>query len=92
GFRMDAAPLIIATKGADVVKPVAQFDMLRKFREFLQWRMGDSIVLAEANILPKDNFEYFGDDGDRMQMMVNFQVNQAMVYAFASADTRSIGK
>ncbi|MBC2803999.1 alpha-amylase family protein [Rhizobium ruizarguesonis] len=92
GFRMDAAPFIIATKGADVVKPVEQFDMLRKFREFLQWRLGDSIVLAEANILPKDNFEYFGDDGDRMQMMFNFQVNQALFYAFASADTRPLKK
>ncbi|MGO7415713.1 alpha-amylase family protein [Rhizobium ruizarguesonis] len=92
GFRMDAAPFIIATKGADVVKPVEQFDMLRKFREFLQWRLGDSILLAEANILPKDNFEYFGDDGDRMQMMFNFQVNQALFYAFASADTRPLKK
>ncbi|TAU72574.1 trehalose synthase (plasmid) [Rhizobium ruizarguesonis] len=92
GFRMDAAPFIIATKGADVVKPVEQFDMLRKFREFLQWRLGDSIVLAEANILPKDNFEYFGDDGDRMQMMFNFQVNQALFYSFASADTRPLKK
>ncbi|MGO7542802.1 alpha-amylase family protein [Rhizobium ruizarguesonis] len=92
GFRMDAAPFIIATKGADVAKPVEQFDMLRKFREFLQWRLGDSIVLAEANILPKDNFEYFGDDGDRMQMMFNFQVNQALFYAFASADTRPLKK
>ncbi|MGO7212988.1 trehalose synthase [Rhizobium ruizarguesonis] len=92
GFRMDAAPFIIATKGAHVVKPVEQFDMLRKFREFLQWRLGDSIVLAEANILPKDNFEYFGDDGDRMQMMFNFQVNQALFYAFASADTRPLKK
>ncbi|TBC20786.1 alpha-amylase family protein [Rhizobium ruizarguesonis] len=92
GFRMDAAPFIIATKGADVVKPVEQFDMLRKFRELLQWRLGDSIVLAEANILPKDNFEYFGDDGDRMQMMFNFQVNQALFYAFASADTQPLKK
>ncbi|ARM88604.1 trehalose synthase [Rhizobium sp. CIAT894] len=90
GFRMDAAPFIIATKGADVAKPVEQFDMLRKFREFLQWRLGDSIILAEANILPKDNFEYFGDDGDRMQMMFNFQVNQALFYALASADTRPL--
>jgi maltose alpha-D-glucosyltransferase/alpha-amylase len=89
---MDAAPFIIATKGADVIKPVEQFDMLRKFREFLQWRLGDSIVLAEANILPKDNFEYFGDDGDRMQMMFNFQVNQALFYAFASADTQPLKK
>ncbi|ARQ58445.1 UNVERIFIED_ORG: maltose alpha-D-glucosyltransferase/alpha-amylase [Rhizobium etli] len=92
GFRMDAAPFIIATKGAEVAKPVEQFDMLRKFREFLQWRLGDSIVLAEANILPKDNFEYFGDDGDRMQMMFNFQVNQTLFYALATADTRPLKK
>jgi maltose alpha-D-glucosyltransferase/alpha-amylase len=26
--------------------------MLRMFREFLQWRRGDCIVLAEANVLP----------------------------------------
>ena len=40
--------------------------MLRTFREFLQWREGDSIILAEANVLPDTDMEYFGDDGDRM--------------------------
>ena len=29
--------------------------------------------------------EYFGDDGDRMQMMFNFHVNQHLFYALASA-------
>ncbi|MGA9817422.1 MAG: alpha-amylase family glycosyl hydrolase, partial [Pseudolabrys sp.] len=51
GFRMDAVPFIIATKGAKVRKPVEQYDMLRSFREFLQWRKGDAIILAEANVL-----------------------------------------
>ena len=32
--------------------------------------------------------EYFGDDGDRMHMMFNFQVNQHLFYALAAADTR----
>ena len=41
---------------------VEQYDMLRTFREFLQWRQGDAIILAEANILPDDDMEYFGDD------------------------------
>ena len=41
GFRMDAVPFVIATKGAKVRKPVEQYDMLRTFREFLQWRQGD---------------------------------------------------
>ena len=92
GFRMDAVPFIIATKGPDVRKPVEQYDMLRKFREFLQWRRGDSIVLAEANVLPDTDMEYFGDDGDRMHMMFNFQVNQNLFYALAAADTGPLVK
>jgi maltose alpha-D-glucosyltransferase/alpha-amylase len=92
GFRMDAVPFVIGTKGADVKKPTEQYDMLRTFREFLQWRAGDSIILAEANVLPRTNVHYFGDDGDRMQMMFNFQVNQYLFYALASSDTRPLAK
>ena len=92
GFRMDAVPFVIAEKGADVKKPKEQFDMLRSFREFLQWRQGDSIILAEANVVPKENLQYFGDDGDRMQMMFNFHVNQSLFYALASADVRPLAK
>src|SRR5262249_50752922 len=92
GFRMDAVPFVIGTKGPDVKKPEEQYDMLRSFREFLQWRQGDCIVLAEANVLPETDMEYFGDDGDRMHMMFNFQVNQHLFYALASADTRPLVK
>ena len=86
GFRMDAVPFVIASKGANVKKPIEQYDMLRRFREFLQWRQGDCIILAEANVLPETDFEYFGADGDRMHMMFNFQVNQHLFYALASAN------
>jgi maltose alpha-D-glucosyltransferase/alpha-amylase len=92
GFRMDAVPFVIATKGPRVRKPVEQYDMLRSFREFLQWRQGDCIILAEANVLPETNMEYFGSDGDRMHMMFNFQVNQYLFYALATADTRPLVK
>jgi maltose alpha-D-glucosyltransferase/alpha-amylase len=64
--------------------------MLRSFRELLQWRQGDAIILAEANVLPKDDLEYFGEDGDRLQMMFNFQVNQALFYGLASSDVRPL--
>ena len=66
--------------------------MLRSFREFLQWRKGDAIILAEANVLPKTDMEYFGDDGDRMQMMFNFHVNQHLFYALAAADSGPLAK
>ncbi len=92
GFRMDAVPFVIATKGAKVKKPAEQYDMLRSFREFLQWRQGDSIILAEANVSPETDMEYFGADGDRMHMLFNFQVNQQLFYALASADTRPLVK
>jgi maltose alpha-D-glucosyltransferase / alpha-amylase len=87
---MDAVPFVIATKGAEVKKPIEQYGMLRRFREFLQWRQGDCIILAEANVLPRTDMEYFGADGDRMHMMFNFQVNQHLFYALASANTESL--
>jgi maltose alpha-D-glucosyltransferase/alpha-amylase len=83
---------VISTKGPDVRKPKPQYDMLRGFREFLQWRQGDSIVLGEANVLPETDLEYFGDAGERLQMMFNFQVNQHLFYALAAADTRPLVK
>src|SRR5690349_10724027 len=92
GFRMDAVPFVIGTKGANVRKPVEQYDMLRRLREFLQWRLGESIILAEANVLPETDMEYFGDDGERMQMMFNFQVNQNLFYALATADSGPLVK
>ncbi len=92
GFRMDAVPFVIATKGAKVRTPVEQYAMLRAFREFLQWRQGNAIILAEANVLPETDMEYFGDDGERMHMMFNFHVNQHLFYALASADSRSLAK
>jgi len=91
GFRMDAMPFVIQTKGADK-KHIERYDMLRDLREFLQWRKRDAIILAEANIMPDLNLQYFGDDGDRAHMMFNFQVNQRVFYALASADTRPLQK
>jgi maltose alpha-D-glucosyltransferase/alpha-amylase len=92
GFRMDAVPFVISSKGPNVKTPVEHYDMLRTLREFLQWRQGDAIILAEANVLPKTDMEYFGRDGGRMHMMFNFQVNQNLFYALAAGDTRPLVK
>jgi maltose alpha-D-glucosyltransferase/alpha-amylase len=92
GFRMDAVPFVIAKKGAGLKRPVEQYDMLRRFREFLQWRDGDAIILAEANVQPRTDLRYFGEEGERLQMMFNFQVNQNLFYAMAAADCRPLIK
>ena len=87
---MDAVPFVISTKGANVKKPREQYDMLRAFREFVQWRVGDSIILADANIVPKVAMQYFGDDGHRIHMMFNFHVNQHPFHALATTHTRPL--
>jgi maltose alpha-D-glucosyltransferase/alpha-amylase len=92
GFRMDAVPFVIAEKGPNIKVAAEQYGMLRTFREFLSWREGDAIILAEANVLPKTDMNYFGDAGERLQMMFNFAVNQRMFYALATGDSRPLKK
>ena len=85
GFRMDAVPFLIEKKGANV-EHQQDFDLLREMRDFLQWRTGDAILLAEANVPPDESMDYFGDEGQRLQMMLNFPVNQRLFYALATGD------
>jgi maltose alpha-D-glucosyltransferase / alpha-amylase len=53
GFRMDAVPFIVARKGAAVPKE-RDFGLLDHLRQFLQWRCGDAVMLAEANVPPDE--------------------------------------
>src|SRR5918911_62665 len=85
GFRMDAVPFLIQRKGANV-EHTQDCDLLHDMRDFLQWRCRDAILLAEANVPPDQSVRYFGEQGDRLQMMLNFPVNQRLWYAMATAD------
>jgi maltose alpha-D-glucosyltransferase/alpha-amylase len=89
GFRMDAVPFLIEDKQADADGP-KDYEMLRAMREFLQWRRRDAILLAEANVPPDESMRYFGENGERLQMMLNFPVNQRVFYALATGDIRPL--
>ncbi len=84
GFRMDAVPFIITEKGPNLSRPRARYDMLRDLREFVSWRRGDSLMIAEANVTPRIDMQYFGDAGERLPMMFNFHVNQHLFWALAT--------
>jgi maltose alpha-D-glucosyltransferase/alpha-amylase len=66
--------------------------MLRSFTEFLTWRSSGAIIIGEANVLPKADMEYFGRYGERLQMMFNFDVNQHLFHALATADCTTLMK
>jgi maltose alpha-D-glucosyltransferase / alpha-amylase len=85
GFRVDAVPFLIehSHQGDQVVQ---DFEFLHELRDFLQWRRRDAILLAEANVLPEESEYYFGKEGDRLQMMLNFPVNQRLFLALATGN------
>jgi maltose alpha-D-glucosyltransferase/alpha-amylase len=91
GFRMDAVPFLISRKGARV-RSHKDYEFLHEMRDFLQWRRRDAVLLAEANVPPDESLEYFGDLGDRLQMMLNFPVNQRIYYALATGDLKPLIK
>jgi len=91
GFRVDAVPFLIESQQPGK-RHIRHYEYLTEFRDFLQWREGDAILLGEANIPPAEDMSFFGDQGDRMHMLFNFYVNQHMFYALASADARPLAE
>jgi maltose alpha-D-glucosyltransferase/alpha-amylase len=89
GFRMDAVPFLIERKGART-RHVKDYELLHQMRDFLQWRQGDAVLLAEANVPPDESLEYFGELGDRLQLMLNFPVNQRLFYGLATGDIKPL--
>jgi|TARA_R100000501_G_scaffold17610_2_gene33083 maltose alpha-D-glucosyltransferase/alpha-amylase len=87
GFRIDAVPFLIAQEGINVEDPEPAYALLRNIRALAQWRKGDAVLLAEANIPAEKAVKYFGEDGERLHMILNFPVNQTLFYALATGDT-----
>lgn len=87
GFRVDAVPFMIETTVPGESQGELRFDYLGEFRRFLQWRVGDAVLLGEANVPPKESKDYFtAGGGGGLHLMFNFWVNQHLFYALASGD------
>ncbi|MBV9172086.1 MAG: alpha-amylase family protein [Chloroflexi bacterium] len=91
GFRIDAAPFIIEDKGVREPMGPEQYGWLTDFRRFLSWRRGDAIMLAEANVPPKNVLNFFGT-GDRMNLLFNFWANMHLFLAVAQEDATILRK
>jgi maltose alpha-D-glucosyltransferase/alpha-amylase len=89
GFRVDAVPFVLETAPRSRRKSPLHFEYLTEFREFLQWRVGDAVLLGEANVPPGESQEYFAN-GDGLHMMFNFWVNQRLFLSLATGDARPL--
>jgi maltose alpha-D-glucosyltransferase / alpha-amylase len=91
GFRVDAVPFVLEKPPRGRSKPQIHFEYLREFREFLQWRVGDAVLLGEANVPPDESVSYFAS-GDGLHLMFNFWVNQHLFLALAAGDARPLAQ
>ena len=83
GFRMDGAPFVIEEVHPDSADRTMHYEWLNDLRDHIGWRRGDAAVLAEANVPREQLLEFFGERGDRLQLMFNFAENQRMFLALA---------
>jgi len=92
GFRLDAVPFVIEVPAKKGDAFDHQFELLTEMRRYVDSLDADAILLGESNVMPEENKDYFGKQGERMEMMFNFFVNQHLFYALATGDAGPLRK
>jgi maltose alpha-D-glucosyltransferase/alpha-amylase len=93
GFRIDAAPFIIEYTEPGNPDSPKHLEALTDLRQHVQWRRGDAVLLAEANVEPDQLLSYFGDEGgsaNRLHMLFDFMLNGRLMLALARRDPEPI--
>ena len=89
GFRVDALPFVISSKGPGVMAFGDRPEYIVEMRQVLSWQRGDAVFMAEANLPPDQVAMYFGE-GDRVHVIFNFYVNQHLWLALAREQAQPI--
>ncbi len=84
GFRVDAAPYIVA-EAARVEGRDSGFWYLEEMRETVRRLRPDGVLMAEADVEPDRYADYYGD-GDRVTMLLNFWLNNYLFLALARGE------
>jgi maltose alpha-D-glucosyltransferase / alpha-amylase len=93
GFRMDAAPFVIENTAPGGDPHDRDYDYLVELRERMSWRRGDAVFLAEANVPAEEAQRFFGSgegQATRLQMLLAFKLNEALMLALAREDAAPI--
>jgi maltose alpha-D-glucosyltransferase/alpha-amylase len=90
GFRVDAVPFFIEVPQTTGEKFHLQYDLLADMRNYVDSIDKQAVILGEANVLPDENKNFFGENGEGMPMMFNFFVNQHLFYALATGEVKPL--
>jgi maltose alpha-D-glucosyltransferase/alpha-amylase len=94
GFRVDAAPFVIELMEPGRDPAEQDFSILDDWRQDVQWRRADAVLLCEANVDPDKLAAYCADrpDGpnDRAHMLFNFLLNGRLWLALARRNAEPV--
>ncbi|HEY0166302.1 MAG TPA: alpha-amylase family protein [Jatrophihabitans sp.] len=94
GFRIDAAPFVIEQTVPGVNPGPMDFTILDDWRQDIQWRNGEAVLLCEANVDPDDLAKYCAaaPDGpnDRAHLMFAFGLNAKLWLALARCEAEPL--
>jgi maltose alpha-D-glucosyltransferase / alpha-amylase len=83
GFRFDALPTMLGLDGPGVGKPRDPHAILQNARSLVSARRADTMLLGEVDLAAGHLSAYFGD-GDELNNMLNFQLNNYLFLALAT--------
>ena len=94
GFRVDATPFVLEQVSAGVDPGPMDFAILDDWRQEVQWRRGDAVLLCEANVASDQIIKYTAaiQDGPntRAHMMFSFLLNARLWLALAREEPEVI--
>jgi maltose alpha-D-glucosyltransferase/alpha-amylase len=94
GFRVDAVTYL--TEKADTTTRNAEFEhdysILKRIRDISDSVHSSNIVLGEASVNAGQTDNFFGKNGESLNMIFNFYADQWIFYALATEDTRGLQK
>jgi len=89
GFRIDAASHVIESIGEEGYSHDERHDILKEIRAHVSGRKENAVLIGEADVEPEKMVAYFGD-GDELNMLFNFALNNHVYLAMARQDARPV--
>ena len=83
GFRIDAVPFLVETRGQRGFSTEEGKRWLHDLREYACRRRGDAMLMGEVNVEASEVESYFGDHGDALHLQLGFLLNQRLWLALA---------
>ncbi len=90
-FRLDAVAYAQKHVGTNCVHLEETHELVRLFRDLLNWRNPSAVLITETNVPHDENLSYLRD-GEQAHVAYNFTLAPLLAYALTSGSSNEIAK